>query len=293
MILAMDANDTMDAEKSQLKRFITSTGLIDSMSHRHRHPPRTCIKGARRINYIFLSPTLVPAMRRVGQLGIQDAILSDHCGIWIDFNVRKLFKGSTESLSSILEAPFNLRQTMKVEKYIATMESHLKETRVEERLDALAATQLSLPEYVEQYEKIRMDADVAMQAGVKAVRRKNVGYARSPALMKAASLVRYWKTQLSSLRTSSPFSEKTVEFAKTHVLLQSVQSSAIIFQGLHQAWAHLRHVQKYAAELREAWLDQMAEDAAIEMNTSKENALKQMAQEAKLRRIFRKIKALG
>ena len=77
-----------------------------------------------------------------------------------------------------------------------------------ERLDALAASHLSLPEYVEQYEKIRMDADVAMQVGVKAIRRKDVGYARSPALTKAASLVRYWKPQLSSLRTSSPFSGK-------------------------------------------------------------------------------------
>ena len=64
----------------------------------------------------------------------------------------------------------------------------------------------------------------------------------------------------------------------------------MIFQGLHQAWAHFRHVQKHAAELREAWLDQMAEDAAIETNMLKENALKQMAQEAKLRRIFRKLK---
>ena len=157
IILAMDANETIDTSKSQLKSLMMTTGLVDAMSIRHKDPPRTCIKGTRRIDYIFISPTLAPALQGVGHVGIQDAILSDHCGLWIDFNARELFKGNTETLGSIIDAPFTMRQVRKVEQFIEKIESHLQETRVEERLDNLATKNLSLQEYVKEFEIIRKD----------------------------------------------------------------------------------------------------------------------------------------
>ena len=71
------------------------------------------------------------------------------------------------------------------------------------------------------------------------------------------------------------------------------QLSVMIPKCLHQDWAHLRRVQTHAVELREGWLEQLTENAVIEMKTSKENALKQMAREAKLSRIFRKRRPVG
>ena len=45
--------------------------------------------------------------------------------------------------------------------------------------------------YIALYESIATDVDAAMQAGINTVKRANVGYARSPALTEAVSLIRY------------------------------------------------------------------------------------------------------
>ena len=294
VILSIDANETTAGSRGQLANFVRRTGLIDAVASRHSNPPRTCIKGNRRIDYIFISPTLSSALLCLGHIGLQDAIFSDHCGIWLDFEAAILFRGPTQSLSSVMDAPFTLRETKKVEKYISVMEAHLRETNVEKRLDALrAAASLPLSEYRRIFEGIQNDVDVAMKAGIKAVRKRNIGFARSPALTKAASIVRFWRTQLSVARNQSTLSKASMAFASLHDLPGTVQPLSIIFRRLHQAWANLRLVQKHARSAREEWLDELAEEAAVEMNTTKEVALKQMAFESRVRRIYSKLKPIS
>ena len=260
-----------------MREFLTPTGLIGPVEARHGVPPRTCVRGKHRIDYILISPYLQSAVTRAGHLGIHDAIQSDHCGIWLEFDGRKLFRGSTEHLGSTVEAPFTAREISKMDKYIETMEAHLKETKVEERLEQLITeNQPQEDVFIETYEKISRDIDEAMKAGMNKVRRKNVGFARSPELTRAASLVRYWKTQLRATRNKVAMSKATLTFAKKNDLPVTVQSLPEVYLRLRQAWARLRLIQKNAAELRTQWLEELADSAATEANTSKEVALRQI-----------------
>ena len=152
---------------------MTSTGLTDPIEARHGEPPSACMRGKHRIDYILIPSYLQSAVTRAIHLGIHDAIQSDHCALWLEFDSRKLFRGSTEHLDSTVEAPFTGRVISKIDKYVETMETHLKETKVEERLERLSAeSQMSEELYPETYEKISRDVDETMKAGMNKVRRK-------------------------------------------------------------------------------------------------------------------------
>ena len=81
---------------------------------------------------------------------------------------------------------------------------------------------MSLEDYQLIYERIAGDVDAALQAGINAAQRKNVGYQRSPALTEVAAIVRYWRTQLSAVRNSIGLSQCTVSFATKHSLPTAV-----------------------------------------------------------------------
>ena len=76
--------------------------------------------------------------------------------------------------------------------------------------------------YEYEYNQIAGDIDAAMQAALKASVQPNVGFARSPALTDAASIVRYWRHQLSANRNRIGLSTCLKAFAVKHDLPVSI-----------------------------------------------------------------------
>ena len=132
------------------------------------------------------------------------------------------------------------------------MEGHFHATNIEMRLEKLrqGGPAMTDASFQAEHERISRDVDDAMRAGIKAVRRKNVGYARSPTLTRAASIVRYWRTQLRARRNALPLSRASLDFAAQHSLPLIVEQLPVIFKQLHQAWAALREVQRRIFERR-------------------------------------------
>ena len=89
--------------------------------------------------------------------------------------------------------------------------------------------------YIALYESIATDVDTAMQAGISAAKRANAGYARSPALTEAASLVHYWRTLLSARRNNIGLSAAAIKFRRRHDLPTTVPGANIINTNLHGA----------------------------------------------------------
>ena len=87
-----------------------------------------------------------------------------------------------------------MRDQAKLEKFLKAMENHLEAKNVEHRLGELDKREttdgFADDGYITLYEGIAADVNAAMQAGINAAKRVNVGYARSPALTEASSLVR-------------------------------------------------------------------------------------------------------
>ena len=140
-------------------------------------------------------PGITHAVQKCGQIGIHDAIMSDHSGCWVEFYGLKLFNGDTEGLSSVLQLPFTTRETVKLEKNTKALEDHLTAKNVENRLENLHRIEckdgLADENYIALYETIATDVYCTMKAGITAAKQANVGYAQSPALTEAASLVHY------------------------------------------------------------------------------------------------------
>ena len=132
-----------------------------------------------------------------------------------------------------------------------------------------------------------------MQAALKAAVRPNVGFARSPALTDAASIVRYWRHQLSANRNRIGLSTCLKVFAVKHDLPVSIQSKAVIFTHLHAAWTDLRAVQRKADVKRSEWIHEQADALAEDMKTTRAVALKQMARESDMKSAFKRMQPVS
>ena len=143
-----------------------------------------------------------------------------------------------------------MRETKKVEKFLSSIEAYFTQHRVEERLDKLHQDvdegKKPLLFFADRYETLAADIDRAMQAGLTAAAPRNKGFARSPALTKAAGIIRYWKTQLSSRQYHMGLAHATTNFATKHSLPTEVCLMPEIIKRLHAAWKDLREVQSKA-----------------------------------------------
>ena len=154
---------------------------------------------------------------------------------------------------------------------------------VERRLGRL---QRSIPEgavatgaQVEECDKITRDVDDAMKAGIAASSRSNVGFHRSPALTDAASIVRYWRLQLTACRNNIGLLEKIIRFATNQDLPTTVEPLETITRALHDAWDDLHAVQQKSQEHRAKWLNEKADAVAAQMKTDRAVALRHIASE--------------
>jgi hypothetical protein len=92
--------------------------------------------------------------------------MSDHTGCWVEFDGKKLFNGATEGLSLVLQLPFTMRETVKLEKFTKALEDHLSAKNVESRLETLRRIEcedgFADENYIALYESIATDFDTAM-----------------------------------------------------------------------------------------------------------------------------------
>jgi hypothetical protein len=190
-----------------------------------------------------------------------------------------------------------MRDTTKLKLFTGVMEKHLVEKEVERRLGRL---QRSIPEgavatrsQVDEYEKIARDVNKAMKAGIAASSRSNVGFHRSPALTDAASIVRYWRVQLTACRNNIGLSDKVITFAKKQDLPLKVTHIGIIQHALYKAWEDLRKVKEKAQEHRAKWLNEKADAVAVQMKSDRSVALRQISAENATKSTFQRLRPIS
>ena len=126
VILSMDGNEPMHGPRNGIQKLLSATGMVDAIAHFHGDEiPKTYLRGKNRIDYMFITPGIIPCMRRSGHLGIQDGIPSDHVGCWLEFDGLEMFRGATENLGTIQQKPFTMRDTEQLKMFTEKMETHL------------------------------------------------------------------------------------------------------------------------------------------------------------------------
>eukprot|EP00957_Ditylum_brightwellii_P128210 9778363-Ditylum_brightwellii.AAC.1 len=94
----MDANDD-NQDQSDLWRFLRQNDLVNVFEHLHTGvtPPHTYQRGDKRIDYMFITPALIPALRSTGFLPFNLPFTSDHGATYVDFDEETLFMGKTNN----------------------------------------------------------------------------------------------------------------------------------------------------------------------------------------------------
>eukprot|EP00957_Ditylum_brightwellii_P108712 8292384-Ditylum_brightwellii.AAC.1 len=87
LIIGIDANDT-DRATTDFRRLSKQCDLVDVFTHLHpdETPPHTYQRGGNRIDYILITPALIPALRSTGFLPFNIPFMSDHGSAYADFD---------------------------------------------------------------------------------------------------------------------------------------------------------------------------------------------------------------
>eukprot|EP00978_Attheya_sp_CCMP212_P024070 scaffold75064_cov55-Attheya_sp.AAC.2 len=203
IILCLDANaDLLDTEFQDL---IRKTELIDLMATRlGADLPETYVRGKKTIDLIFGSPRLEDAIECVGYFAFNDGILSDHRGLFIDFNRSILF----EKDQVTAERPQRMLSTKNKKgavQYRTTASQSIISNNILKRAQEIKA-QAKIGFMTKVQEDLEVLDTELHNLLLKAEQQIDVHshLPWSPTLHKAYQVWKYWKVHLSYLKTKRP-----------------------------------------------------------------------------------------
>ena len=155
IILTGDFNETLGQDLDGLTKVISACNLVDVMSARHPETlPVTYSRGRRCLDYIFVSPRIVPAVTRCGYEAFGNRFASDHRALFVDFNTSALFGTNIPKLSRHEPRLLNSTNLRQVTEYVRKAYDLCEASNVFDR-----ATRLSNPGDRHQFAE-RLDRDV-------------------------------------------------------------------------------------------------------------------------------------
>jgi exonuclease III len=143
-ILCMDANEDWNDAKlgKELSRFLTETQLCDPLYDKFQDAglaKSTYARGKRRIDFIFVDRAMVPAIKKIGTLGLHQAMVSDHVMVYADLDEEELFQGKINRPVRVPCREFLLAQADKCEAFIKAFKLKCDERNFRRRAESLYA----------------------------------------------------------------------------------------------------------------------------------------------------------
>ena len=263
VLLMLDANATLESDEHFLD-MVNSLDLIDL--HATNPAPSTYIGSPnRRIDYIFGCPRTKAALLRQGSLAYFEGPHSDHRGLYVDLDLKKLFDLDLDSvqLGSSELRPLRTGNPELVAKYISEMKAYYALHNMKERIDLLHETHTELSRDAVRKILTGWDNDQgrAMLSAERTLRIQPKPHKWSPLLRNSAFLMRYWKLRLREQQHSEDYSatfsrwelqirayEPNFEFPNKAGLGLTIAKIRI---QLHKATKLFRKVQSESKDFRE------------------------------------------
>jgi hypothetical protein len=128
----MDANEDWTNKRTgtALRSFLRKTQLQDPLYqrfHKDGLTASTYARGSSRIDYKFFDEVLLPAIRRIGTLGLHEAIISDHVMLYVDLDETELFQGLINRPVQVPSREFILAQADKCKKFLEVVRELTKD----------------------------------------------------------------------------------------------------------------------------------------------------------------------
>jgi hypothetical protein len=299
-ILAMDANeDWASSSGKQLSAFLAETGLVDPLHDRfigQGLTPTTYARGSSRIDFIFFDQALAPAIKRIGTLGLHEAMVSDHVMVYADLDESLLFDGQVHRPVRVPNREFMLSQADKCEIFMKAFKKLASDCNFRRRVESIEARMAAIgPSETLVLEYNNLDSEIVrriLECAKKCIKKK-YGYARSPELGAAGLVLNFWKSVHSAKSRQKTLPQATIRLAdKLAVPLLNVATMTRQVARCHvtAACSKLRDVQYQASAKRQGWLQKNAQDvarAAGEPDWRKH--MEQMLCEEKEREVNRKL----
>jgi hypothetical protein len=295
IILGGDFNERLGDTQDGLAQLVTQCGLVDVHASNHgvQAEPNTYSRGSKRIDYIFVSPSILDHVDICGIQPFHSVINSDHRGLFVDLDLKGILGGEMASI-----VPPKLRgvssKTEEPGKYILALHKHLTANNVFRK-------SVGVFEAARQYHRVPADLVTTINkfdrtitqgmllAEIRCRRKRKPAW--SDALAAASTTVRFWKTRISGIQTNQDVSLTLFTIGKALrwdiIPLDSTLDQARA--GLKAATTGLSQCRKRATELRIEFLDARIEAAAIAEDSTVEKMLKQIKHREAQTKCFRKL----
>jgi hypothetical protein len=188
----MDANGDMHHPTKpdiELREFAEMAHLLDYST---LHSSRTFMWGEKRLDYILVDPSLIPAIKRIGYLGTHDGSDSDHVYAFMDINYRIAHQGLVHRPITTKSREFTLMQSNKVKSFLDGLIKSSKDDTYKERVDKLTRACLHhgpTPDNRRKYQQIYNTFIELAGLHTSKVARRKFGYERSPELTQKGAIL--------------------------------------------------------------------------------------------------------
>eukprot|EP00957_Ditylum_brightwellii_P191749 14597753-Ditylum_brightwellii.AAC.1 len=137
IVLSLDANEDI-SKRGPFDKFVFENDLVDA--YKHVHPsshPAIYLQGNKQLDYLLVTPGLLPAIRAIGYLLFHTRIFSDHSAIWADFDPENLFLGELSSTINQSARKLKSSNLQHVKNYIDTLVNDITANNIIQRVAQL------------------------------------------------------------------------------------------------------------------------------------------------------------
>ena len=175
--------------------------------HAHTHgtngEPSTYSRGTKRLDYVFVSPRILPFIQKCGIDPFHQVIFTDHCGLFLDLDLKGLLGSELVQIQAPKTRGFS-SHTGNPEVYVLTLHQHLLDSPVFTTATAVFAAATPLERVPAALVLAINKLDWTITQGMLLAETrcwKQPLAAWSAALTAASRTVKFWKTSISGLAT--------------------------------------------------------------------------------------------
>jgi hypothetical protein len=268
LILAMDANSIV-AQEPYFQNMLDSHDLVDA--HISNNAKSTYIGSEnRRIDYMYMSSSIIESITRSGTLSYIDGPQADHRALYIDIDTEKAlrFNPTDHKIPSAAMRDLKTGNPELVEDYINSMQVYYINHNMEERITRLHRDQDNMTRDELRIELEKWDADQgrAMRNAESRLSRPPRPYSWSPSLRNAGLIRRYWRLRLRDYQFGEDHTNlfdrlllSTREYDSNFSFPHMGRTLTIgqIRSELNQATKNLRQMQGASVELRHQFYEDL------------------------------------
>lgn len=292
IILVGDFNDDITSPDSNMQHIATQCGLVDLFSIRLGSPniPSTYQRGNKRLDYVLVSPSLVPMVTAAGYDPFGYRLPSDHRAMYIDLSTDLLFDHDFPDIVGKPQREFSTSTPGVVKTYVTAKIKYLNDHRFFERLQDLESNTNPNHDLAE-----RLDRDfqrASLHAARMCTRKQRPPW--SPQLAQAWAELHYYRILSSATKTAADYQPAIQRLQRLWPQLPVAQNIAsdTLVQLQKAALAKLKQIRQDAQKLREDFLLQKHALSLANDDATTAKVLARIIRAESQHQVYTKIKTL-